>query len=353
MTRARRPIKVLAATVVLLGALVTGGSPFAGGPSPVAALTVSPAVLTGVAWPTQSLGDRGTDVIAIQSMLRQRLLPTPLPRRRTTLRTIVLPPVDGFFGVTTEDAVRRFQAGHGLTATGIVDGPTWLALVIPLGIGSVGPEVAALQRELVEKRAAPLVVDGIFDSTTRSAVVAFQGHVGIARTGVVDATTWRILVWHYELPRFGASGLCDYSVGNGPANWGTAEAIASLEVSGAWSVAHGYGRVAVGDVSFENGGPIPGHDTHRVGLDVDIRPLRKANDQCTQRTNWRSTTYDRAATRALVKAIRALAPGHVKLIYFNDPVLIAEGLTTRFTGHDDHLHIRYCEATHPNVLYDC
>jgi len=90
-----------------------------------------------------------------------------------------------------------------------------------------------------------------------------------------------------------------------------------------------------------------------VGLDADIRPLRKANDQCTQRTNWRSTAYDRAATRALVKALRALAPGHIKLIYFNDPVLVREGLTTAHAGHDDHLHIRFCELSHPNVLYDC
>ena len=41
------------------------------------------------------------------------------------------------------------------------------------------------------------------------------------------------------------------------------------------------------------------------------------------------------------------APGHIKVIYFNDPVLIKEGLTTWFAGHDDHLHVRYCEKTHP------
>jgi hypothetical protein len=84
-----------------------------------------------------------------------------------------------------------------------------------------------------------------------------------------------------------------------------------------------------------------------------IRPLRKANDQCAWGTRWTYATYDRAATRALVKAIRAIAPGHVKLIYFNDPVLISEGLTTWHTGHEDHLHVRFCEATHPVPLYDC
>ncbi len=58
-----------------------------------------------------------------------------------------------------------------------------------------------------------------------------------------------------------------------------------------------------------------------------MRPIRDNENQCTWGTNWRFASYDRAATRALIKAIRAAAPGHVKLIYFNDPVLIREGLT--------------------------
>ena len=115
----------------------------------------------------------------------------------------------------------------------------------------------------------------------------------------------------------------------------------------------GYGRIAVGDVSLEHGGNSAGHETHERGLDVDIRPLRKANDQCTRRTVWTSAAYDRAATRAMVKAFRALARGHVKLIYFNDPVLIREGLTTWHSGHDDHLHVRFCEAIDPLAAYDC
>ena len=81
--------------------------------------------------------------------------------------------------------------------------------------------------------------------------------------------------------------------------------------------------------------------------------MRKGKDQCRWGGNYRAATYDRAATRALVVAIRATAPGHVKLIYFNDPVLIREGLTRRLAGHDDHLHVRYCEKTHPLKRYDC
>ena len=106
-------------------------------------------------------------------------------------------------------------------------------------------------------------------------------------------------------------------------------------------------------MSFEHGGNIPLHQTHEVGLDVDVRPIRKADNQCTWGTNWHYTTYDRTATRQLINDIRAAAPGHVKLIYFNDPVLIREGLTTHFAGHDDHLHIRYCEKHYPPAIYRC
>jgi hypothetical protein len=81
--------------------------------------------------------------------------------------------------------------------------------------------------------------------------------------------------------------------------------------------------------------------------------MRKANDQCSFGTNWRTTAYDRVATRSLVEAIRATTPGHVKFILFNDPVLISEGLTTSQSGHDDHLHVTLCEASFPDPRYRC
>jgi peptidoglycan hydrolase-like protein with peptidoglycan-binding domain len=320
--------------------------------------TAAPAAAwSGVGWPTQNLGDRGTDVLAIQHLLRAgRPVLTDGPSRPRPVVIAINPivaPLDGVFGQTTADAVRAYQVRTGRSPTGIVDAATWTALAQPVSLGATGSAVVALQRELVAKRGVSITVDGTFSSSTRSAVVAFQKHAGLAQTGVADAATWRSLVWHFELPQFTASSLCDYTTSNGAANWGTASAIDWLEAAGRWSVAAGYGRIAVGDVGLEHGGNIAGHETHERGLDADLRPLRKANDQCTWGTRWTYATYDRAATRALVKAIRSIAPGHVKLVYFNDPVLISEGLTTWYTGHEDHLHIRFCEATHPVPLYDC
>jgi peptidoglycan hydrolase-like protein with peptidoglycan-binding domain len=307
-------------------------------------------------YPTQSLGDRGTDVATLQQLLRYQQAGPPDGGDRTVVvagRNPVVIPLDGVVGDSTVVAVRNFQLLRGLPQTGIVDPAAWSKLVAPLALGARGGAVVAVQRLLREKRSANLELDGVYGTSTAAAVSTFQGHMGLARTGTMDAATWRGLVWHFELPQFDASALCDYSVGNGPANWGTASTIAAIEAAGAKSVAAGFGRVAVGDVSLIFGGDIPGHVTHERGLEADLRPMRKANDQCINRTTWGSSSYDRVATRALIKAIRAVAPGHVKLIYFNDPVLIGEGLATWYTGHDDHLHVRFCEAYHPDARYRC
>jgi hypothetical protein len=176
--------------------------------------------------------------------------------------------------------------------------------------------------------------------------------MGMTGTGNVGPATWRKLLWHYDYPAF-KSVLCDYGVGNGKANWGTGAAIGQIEAAARAFVKTGHGRVPIGDISREHGGDIALHQTHEVGLDVDIRPIRDSENQCTWGTNWRLTSYDRAATRTLIKTIRAAAPGHVKVIYFNDPVLIREGLTRWFSGHDDHLHIRYCEKSYPIAAYRC
>jgi hypothetical protein len=289
------------------------------------------------AFPNQSLGNRGADVRAVQGLLRAHGVGIA---------------IDGVFGATTVEAVKTFQATVGVTANGVVGTTTWDRLVVSLTSGSTGEAVRVVQRQLNEKRRAGLTVDGVYGTPTRAAVIAFQQHIGMTQHGNVGPVTWRRLLWHYDYPSF-RTALCDYGVGNGPANWGTGAAIGQVEAAAAAFLKTGHGRVSVGDVGREHGGNIPLHQTHEVGLDVDLRPIRDNENQCTWGTNWRFASYDRAATRTLIKAIRAAAPGHVKLIYFNDPVLIREGLTRWFSGHDDHLHVRYCEKSFPIAAYRC
>jgi peptidoglycan hydrolase-like protein with peptidoglycan-binding domain len=261
---------------------------------------------------------------------------------------------DGIFTTATRDSVTTFQAGNGLTAVGIVRTTTWEKLIVPLHPGASGEAVKVVQRELNDKRRAGLTVNGLFGTATRNAVLAFQRHMGMTPHGNVGLVTWRNLIWHYDYPSFSAArNLCDYSVGNGKANWATGAAIGQLEAAATAFAAKGHGRVSVGDAGYEHGGNIPLHQTHERGLDIDVRPIRDNENQCQWGTNWHFASYDRAATRQLIDIIRATALGHVKLIYFNDPVLIREGRTTWFAGHDDHLHIRYCEKSYPIAQYRC
>ncbi|NUT35893.1 MAG: peptidoglycan-binding protein [Hamadaea sp.] len=289
-------------------------------------------------FPTQSSGNRGADVLAIQHLLAyhgQATTPT------------------GVFDSATVTKVQAFQSAKGLGVDGIVGPATWGALVVQISQGANSSAVKALQVLLNAKRNLSLTVSGSFDAATGTAVRSFQTHAGIGSDGIAGPITWRNLAWHFDYPVF--TNLCDQDPdGNGTANWGTAAAIAQVEKAAADFAATGQGKVPLGDASFEHGGDIPGHASHEVGLDVDVWPIRTDDAQCTAgRITWQSSTYDRAATRQLVQAIRAAAPGHIKAIWFNDPTLISEGLTTSYTGHDNHLHIRYCEKIHPNALYDC
>ena len=320
------------------------------------AMTAGPSAALSTDFPTLTTGNRGANVAAVQHLLRQHRVTLAVrvddsPNARPMFERRLLG-VDGVFGTTTDTVVREFQRRNGLSVTGRVDPATWGKLVVTLRAGDRGEAVAALQRLLIEKRGAKIARNAVFDKATTAAVVAFQRHIGVDATGSAGPATWRRLVAHTEFPAIGAS-LCAYQVGNGNAKWGTSEAIAQIEAAAARIVKAGHGKVGIGDVGWEHGGDIPLHQTHEQGMDVDIRPMRDAKDQCRSGVRWDWSTYDRAATRSLIKAIRAAAPRHVKLIYFNDPVLIREGLVTRFAGHDDHLHVRFCETVHAIPAYDC
>ncbi len=288
----------------------------------------------GAYFPTQSVGNRGADVKAIQHLLNIT--------------------ADGVFGPATERAVKDFQAARRLRVDGIVGRATWNQLAPTLRAGNRGNAVKALQLLLNEKLNAGLVVDGSFGPATRHAVVSFQNHAGLAADGIVGPATWTNLLWHYDYPAFG-SVLCDVDPdGNPGANWGTAAAIGQLEAAALAFARTGNGPVPVGDISHEHGGRINGHAAHAMGLDVDVWPVRSDGQQCTgARITWQSGGYNRVATRQLIEAIRAAAPGHIKLIYFSDPELIRAGLTTAYPNHDNHIHVRYCEKVHPSSLYDC
>jgi Putative peptidoglycan binding domain/Penicillin-insensitive murein endopeptidase len=289
-------------------------------------------------YPHQSTGDRGADVRALQGLLRHHGAAGLY--------------ISSVYDSPTVAAVRAFQTARGLPVTGMVDAGTWVRSIVRLAPGATGEAVKVVQRQLNDKRRAGLTVDGVLAGATTTAVRSFQRHAALPVSGTVDAATWRYLIGHFERPVVGR-WLCTYQVGNGPSHWGTSAAIGAIRAAAVPVVNGGHGPLAIGDVSFEHGGDMPGHETHARGLDVDLRIMRRDRRQCQWGGTFRMSIYDRTATRAMIKAIRAAAPGHIKVIYFNDPVLIREGLTRWYTGHDDHVHVRFCERVYPLAAYDC
>jgi peptidoglycan hydrolase-like protein with peptidoglycan-binding domain len=306
----------------------------------LALASLTPArALSRAQFPIQSVGDRGTDVAALQHLLRARGQGTP---------------VTGYFGADTRQALMAYQQSVGLSASGIANVATWQKIVPTLEQGNGGEAVLALKKQLNAKRNAGLALTSSFDAATRRAVRTLQSHMNLAVTGTVNVETWRNLMWHYDRPAFYLAGLCNYNGGHSNADWGTANTIASLEAAADLFRGRSGGEIAIGDLSFEHGGEISLHNTHEDGLDIDIALVRRDGRQCNRPgISYRHAQYDRAATRAMLQALHDAFGRHLQLIYFNDPQMIREGLSIRFPNHDDHIHVRVCEASHPKSRYVC
>jgi hypothetical protein len=128
--------------------------------------------------------------------------------------------------------------------------------------------------------------------------------------------------------------------------FGLPETIQALQAIGvAWQQAHPDGpRIGIRDISFQGGGPMPGHRSHQRGIDVDIRPVR--NDGQEGATTFRSSTYSQSLTQELVNFIRANGILRVQFIFFNDPSI--RGVQP-FPNHDDHLHVRFFPPDVPPI----
>jgi murein endopeptidase len=91
-------------------------------------------------------------------------------------------------------------------------------------------------------------------------------------------------------------------------------------------------KIGIGNISLANGVPFPPHRSHRSGMEVDIRPIRKDGKQLPVR--FTDSLYDRNATQKLVELI--WKTGMVKRVFFND---LSIPRVQKMMGHDDHLHV--------------
>jgi peptidoglycan hydrolase-like protein with peptidoglycan-binding domain len=106
-------------------------------------------------------------------------------------------PVTGYFGSLTKARVTAYQKFVGLPQTGIADATTqlllytrgWSTTTYPtLSYGMTSPAVTTLQTKL-----GGLPVTGYFGPLTEARVIAYQRFVGLAQTGIADATTQQLL----------------------------------------------------------------------------------------------------------------------------------------------------------------
>ena len=94
--------------------------------------------------------------------------------------------------------------------------------------------------------------------------------------------------------------------------------------------------MAINDVSLPKGGRTPDHAGHQSGNAGDIVLPHKGGKF--GGTRWSNSNYDRDATEAILKALRAQPWVDKNTLYFNDPALISKGLCRRAGGHDNHIH---------------
>jgi RHS repeat-associated protein len=126
--------------------------------------------------------------------------------------------------------------------------------------------------------------------------------------------------------------------------WGNPDVIDVLDWAGEmWDDKFPDGpRLQIGDISREGGGPFkPPHSSHTEGEDVDARPVDSRGEVATK---WNSPTYSQDMTRDAINTILQAAADYgltVPFVFFNDPVLVKEGLVTPAPGHDDHFHVRF------------
>ena len=141
-----------------------------------------------------------------------------------------IPDANGFYGPSTEAAVRDFQAIFNLAVDGIVGRSTWYAIKriytavkkltevssegvseeeaqaafqSELKIGDTGTFVRTLQTYLAtisffDNSYPSVTVDGIFGTSTEEAVKEVQRRAGLEPTGVVDRATWVALASLYD-----------------------------------------------------------------------------------------------------------------------------------------------------------
>lgn len=225
-----------------------------------------------------------------------------------------------------------------------------MAVTISASVGEGGVnktvDVLAVQK-LLNKWIDPKIAltgtcTGKPDDPTVQAIRKFQSGFLKNPDGVIDKKGTTIKKLNAEplvlLPQM--SGLGYYSYGKGNWNerqWGTKTTIqALLDIARQFKWNNPTSQIGIGDISFQFGGKMSPHSTHREGKHIDLRPCRK--DDAMAPVKYTDTaSYDQDKTKLLIQLF--LSHANVKNILFNDPVIHALKGVIPWDGHDDHFHV--------------
>ena len=140
-----------------------------------------------------------------------------------------------------------------------------------------------------------------------------------------------------QLPASGTGFVTNNRGGNGEFQFGQQSTIdAARAVAAAWDELHPGHPFSIGQISNNGGGKMPPHVSHRLGVDIDARPVRK--DGQNQPVTIDDPQYDRARTTELIDLWWSKAP--VQAMFFKDPTIIGQGLSRFVKGHGNHFHVR-------------
>ncbi len=118
--------------------------------------------------------------------------------------------------------------------------------------------------------------------------------------------------------------------------FGIADAVSAIREIGQIWARRGHPRIGIGDLSLRGGGPTPAHDSHRTGIDIDIRPMRRGGEEMP--VTFNDSAYSRERTQELCDLIYANGKLAVQFVLFNDRGV--SGVRPA-GGHHNHLHIRH------------
>src|ERR1043165_144985 len=102
-----------------------------------------------------------------------------------------------------------------------------------------------------------------------------------------------------QLPESGTGFVTNNRGEHGEFQWGQQSSIeAPLRTAAAWDVLHPNRPFSIGQISLEGGGDFDGHASHKTGLDIDVRPVRKDGQNLPVKMS--ESEYDRGLTTELI-----------------------------------------------------